>query len=67
MPKNKIKTHSGAKKRFSLTKNGKVKYQCANRRHRLIQKGTKRNRINRKGDYCDSTNVAEVKALLPYK
>lgn len=65
--KNKIKTHSGAKKRFSLTKNGKVKYQHTNRRHRLIQKGTKRNRINRAGGYCDSTNVAEVKALLPYK
>ena len=25
MPKIKIKTHSGAKKRFNLTKNGKVK------------------------------------------
>ena len=25
MPKQKIKTHSGAKKRFNLTKSGKVK------------------------------------------
>lgn len=67
MPKIKIKTHSGAKKRFKLTKNGKVKYQRTNRRHRLTQKATKRKRINRAAGYCDSTNVAAVKALLPYK
>ena len=30
----KIKTHSGAKKRFNISKNGKVKYQKTNRRHR---------------------------------
>ena len=33
MPK--IKTHTGAKKRFGLTKNGKVKRATANRRHIL--------------------------------
>ena len=43
----KIKTHSGAKKRFNISKNGKVKYQKTNRRHRLTQKATKRKRINR--------------------
>ncbi|MBR2181193.1 MAG: 50S ribosomal protein L35, partial [Oscillospiraceae bacterium] len=31
MPK--IKTHSGASKRFKVTKNGKVKINRANRRH----------------------------------
>ena len=31
MPK--LKTHSGAKKRFSLTKSGKVKRAHANKRH----------------------------------
>ena len=65
--KNKIKTHSGAKKRFKLTKTGKVKYQQVNRRHRLTQKDTKRKRINRNGDYIDKSNEAQVKALLPYK
>ena len=35
MPKIKIKTHSGAKKRFNLTKNGKVKRAHANKRHIL--------------------------------
>ena len=33
MPK--LKTHSGAKKRFSLTKSGKVKRAHANKRHPL--------------------------------
>ncbi len=41
MAKVKVKTHSGAKKRFKLTKNGKVKYQHTNKRHRLTQKDTK--------------------------
>ena len=35
MPKLKIKTHSGAKKRFNLTKNGKVKRAHANKSHIL--------------------------------
>ena len=44
MPKIKIKTHSGAKKRFNLTKNGKVKRAHANKRHILNKKTTKRKR-----------------------
>ena len=40
MPK--IKTHSGAKKRFSVTGSGKVKFQHTNKRHRLTQKDHKR-------------------------
>jgi len=65
--KNKIKTHSGAKKRFRLTKSGKVKYQRVNRRHRLTQKATKRKRINRAAGYCGKADTASVKTLLPYK
>ena len=65
--KNKIKTHSGAKKRFKLTKNGRIKYQRVNRRHRLTQKDTKRKRINRAAGYIDKSNEAQVKALIPYK
>ena len=44
MPK--IKTHSGAKKRFKLTKNGLVKMGHTNRRHILTKKSTKRKRCN---------------------
>ncbi|GHU45479.1 50S ribosomal protein L35 [Clostridia bacterium] len=65
--KYKVKTHSGAKKRFKVTKNGAIKYQKTNRRHRLTQKATKRKRINRVAGYADKTNVAEVKMLLPYQ
>lgn len=65
MPKQ--KTHSGAKKRFKLTKNGKVKRAHAYKSHILNKKSTKRKRGLRKGAYVDSSNVASVKKLIPYK
>ena len=34
----KVKTHSGAKKRFQVTGSGKVKFQHAYKRHRLVSK-----------------------------
>ena len=40
MPK--LKTHSGAKKRFNLTKTGKVKRAHAFKSHILTKKPTKR-------------------------
>ena len=36
MAKIKVKTHSGSKKRFAFTGTGKVKFQHANKRHRLV-------------------------------
>jgi len=62
MPK--IKTHSGAKKRFALTKNGKVK-----RAHLLNGHGktTKLKRGLRKGGYADKTNEAAIKRMILYK
>lgn len=65
MPK--VKTHSGAKKRFSLTKSGKVKFQHTNKRHRLTQKDHKRKRVLRAGAFADSTNAPVIKVLIPYK
>ena len=65
MPK--MKTHSGAKKRFSLTKKGKVKYQHVNKRHRLNSKDHKRKRILRVGAYADASNAPAIKLLIPYK
>ena len=41
MAKMKLKTHSGAKKRFKLTKNGKIKRGHAFRSHILTKKTTK--------------------------
>ena len=65
MPK--LKTHSGAKKRFGLTKNGKVKVAHCNKSHILTKKSTKRKRGLRKAAYADKTNVKAVKLLIPYK
>ena len=64
MPK--LKTHSGAKKRFKLTKNGKVKRNRAYRRHILTKKPTKLKRGFRKSVYSDKTNVDSIKKMLPY-
>ncbi len=65
MPK--IKTHSGAKKRFKLTKTGKVKRAHAYKSHILNKKTTKRKRNLRKVVVADTTNVAAVKRMIPYK
>lgn len=65
MPK--VKTHSGAKKRFKISKNGKVKFQHTNKRHRLTQKAHKRKRLLRCGAFASSANAATVKELIPYK
>jgi large subunit ribosomal protein L35 len=65
MPKQ--KTHSGAKKRFKLTKSGLLKYQKTNKRHRLTQKATKRKRIARRAGYAASADASNIKKLVPYK
>ena len=64
MPK--IKTHSGAKKRFKITKNGKIKYQNSNKSHLLTKKSARRKRNLRKTDYVDNSNEKAFKSLLPY-
>lgn len=65
MPK--LKTHSGAKKRFKLSKTGKIKRACAYKSHILTKKSTKRTRRLRHGAYADKTNAATIKVLIPYK
>ena len=67
MPKIKIKTHNGAKERFNLTRNGKVKRAHANKRHILNKKTTKRKRGLRAGAYADRTNEAAIKRMILYK
>lgn len=64
MPK--IKTHTGAKKRFKVTKNGKIKRYHAYKSHILTKKNTKRKRGLRQGTYADTTNEANIKTLIPY-
>ncbi|MDR1589992.1 MAG: 50S ribosomal protein L35 [Oscillospiraceae bacterium] len=65
MPK--IKTHSGAKKRFKLTKTGKVKRAHAYKNHILNKKTTKRKRRLRHGAYADVTNEATIRRMILYK
>ena len=65
MPK--LKTHSGAKKRFNLTKTGKVKRAHAYKSHILNKKSTKRKRGLRQNTIADVTNVAAIKRMIPYK
>ena len=65
MPK--LKTHSGSKKRFSLTKNGKVKRAHAYKSHILTKKVTKRKRGLWQAAYADPTNVSAIKRMIPYK
>ena len=66
MPK--IKTHSGAKKRVSVTKTGKVTLNSANRRHDIKGcKSTKRKRHLRKAFMAGATTAPTLKRLVPYK
>lgn len=66
MPK--IKTHSGAKKRFKVTKTGKIKMFSTNRRHDIKGcKTAKRKRQLRKATYLGNATTAQVKRLIPYK
>lgn len=65
MPK--IKTHSGAKKRFKVSKNGKIIRAHANKSHILNKKTRKRKRGLRQTVAADKTNVAQLKRLIPYK
>ena len=62
MPK--MKTHSGAKKRFSLTANGKVKFKHAKMRHILANKDPKVRRQLRKGGTLAEPDAVKVRRLL---
>jgi large subunit ribosomal protein L35 len=65
MPK--MKTNSGAKKRFRLTGTGKIKRKHAYKSHILTKKSTKRKRNLGYWTTIDSTNVSNVKLMLVMK
>ena len=66
MPK--IKTHSGAKKRVSVTKTGKIKLSSTNRRHDIQGcRSPKRKRHLRKAGYASPATAPSLKRLVPYK
>ena len=64
MPK--IKTNRAAAKRFKKTAPGQLKRNKAYKSHILTKKSTKRKRNLRKAIITDSTNVKNMKKVLPY-
>ncbi len=65
MPK--MKTHSGAKKRFKLTAKGKVKGRHAFTSHILEKKSPKRKRRLGNAAYLSADDAPRVKTLLGAK
>lgn len=62
MPK--MKSHSGAKKRFSLTSKGKVKRRRSGLRHILTKKSKKRKRLAGTPALVHENDAPRVKHLL---
>ena len=66
MPK--MKSHSGAKKRFRITATGKIKRAHQGKNHILSKKDTKRKRRLRSDAYVSVTQERTIKdSLIPYK
>lgn len=64
MPK--MKTKSGAAKRFRVRGNGGVKRTHAYLRHILTKKSTKRKRNLRGMTGVNATDVGHIRAMMPY-
>ena len=64
MPK--MKTHSGAKKRFKKSSTGKVKRAKAYNRHHAWAKSAKQGRQLRSGEYFTDADQKNMARLLPY-
>ena len=62
MPK--VKTKSGAKKRFKLTGTGKIKRKHAYKSHILTKKGTKQKRNLTTSTVVDKADAPRVKKML---
>ena len=64
MPK--LKTKSGAKKRFKITATGKIKAGVAGKRHRLISHSSKYIRQNRGTKVMSASDSRTIATYLPY-
>jgi large subunit ribosomal protein L35 len=64
MPK--IKSHSGAKKRFRVTGSGHVMHMTQGRRHLLIGMSSTRRRRFRLDNKLNKTQNKMIRTLLPY-
>lgn len=64
MPK--VKTKSGAKKRFKVTGTGKVKHKHAYKNHILTKKETKQKRRLGNKAVVKKEDMSNIKPMLPY-
>jgi len=64
MPK--MKSHSGAKKRFFATGTGKISYRKSGKAHKLEHKSSSRRCRLRKTGYVTDALTGHIKVLLPY-
>ena len=62
----KLKTHSGAKKRFRKTATGKVKRGNAYVRHILTSKSTKTKRRLDLDSLVSDADAPKIKRMIPY-
>ena len=65
MPK--MKSNSGAKKRFRATGSGKFRRSSSGRRHLLTHKSRNRKRHLRMPGIIHETQQKQVQAMLPYE
>jgi large subunit ribosomal protein L35 len=60
------KTKKAVRKRFKITARGKVLRSQSSRRHLMSAKNAKRKRQSAKSVLVDSTDIARIKANLPF-
>jgi len=65
MPK--LKTHRGARKRFTVTARKKILHKKANKSHILTKKTSNRKRNLGKVAVLNKTNRRAVKEMMPYE
>jgi large subunit ribosomal protein L35 len=63
----KMKTHSGAKKRFKITKKKKIKYKKSGQRHFMIGDNSDKSRKSRKSSIIKKSDMKTILKLMPYE
>lgn len=62
----KLKTHKGTKKRFKVSKQGKIKRWRAGGSHLLSKKKSKRKRKLKQSTLASKSDLHKIRGLLPY-
>jgi large subunit ribosomal protein L35 len=63
----KLKSKSGAKKRFTFTGTGKIKRNHSYKRHNMRKRSARMIRNTRGTTLLDQADVGHVKKFLPYR